>query len=138
MIPRGHFNGLHKDHHPFSCLSCNHLARIVIQGAGVAFPDRLTYLLDGCAVVVDDGPSFDLDTAQFLVTLTRLNKTGETGITLQVDCLLRPGVCPENHFVIDEDIPHCYQVRPTIVIDGGDLECALLFKEGTYFFIVHT
>src|SRR5947209_5474802 len=108
MVPRSHFNRLHKDHHSFSCLGYDHLASILIQGTGVAFPDRLTYALHGSAVVVDGGPTLDLDSAQFFVTLASFNKTGEPGVAPQVDCLLRPGIGPENHFVVDEHIPHCY------------------------------
>src|SRR5947209_12592706 len=130
MIPRNHFNWLHKDHHSFSCLGCDHLARILVQGAGVAFPDRLAYALDGSGLVVDGSLSLYLDSPQLLVTFASFNKTGQPGIAPQVDCLLRPGISPENHFVVDKHIPHCYYMRPAIVIDGGHLEYTLLFKKG--------
>src|SRR5260221_393669 len=100
VIPRDYLHGFHKDHHSFSRLGCDHLACIIIQGASVTFPDSLAYPLDGFAVVADDCLSLNLDSPQFIISLTCLYKTGEPGISPQVDSLLRLSIRPENHLVI--------------------------------------
>src|SRR5260370_18912945 len=110
----------------------------IIQGAtSVTLIDDVAYTLDGFAVIVDDCPSFNLDSPQFIIALACLYKTGKPGISPQVGSLLRLSIRPENYLVIYQHIPHRYQVRPSVVVNGGYLKCALLCKKCTYFFVVH-
>src|SRR5438309_399494 len=127
MVPGDYLQWFHEDDYTFARLGFNHRSCMLIKWPCVAFPDYLAYALNCSAIIGYYCLTFDLHAAQFLIALACLYKTGKPGVTSQVDRFLRPGICPEGNFVVDQYIPHCHQVWKPIVINCGYLQCTLFF-----------
>src|SRR5260370_4501905 len=139
MIPTDYLYWFHKDHHSFSRLGRDHLAGSIIQGTtNITFPDEFAYALDGFALVTDNCLSLNLNSPQFVIAYTSLCKTGKPAISPQVERLLRLRIRPEHYLVIYQHIPHRYQVRPPIMVNGGYLNYTLRFKKYAYLSVIHT
>ena len=101
MIPRDNLDRLYKNQHSFCGLSSHQLARIAMQRTRVPLKDTFADTLDRFAIILNNGPSFDLHPSQFIVARAGLYEAGKPVVAPQVERLLLFRIGPENDPIID-------------------------------------
>src|SRR6266700_4712963 len=137
MVPRNDFDGFDQHNDAFGSLRGHHRTRLFVERPVIALHDQFAEALDVCDIIVNDRLPLDLHAAQLFITLTALSKAGETWVASKIDRLLRFAIGPEDNLALVECVPHGDQVRISVMINGRDLEGALLLQERLDLYIGH-